>query len=81
MQFLVRTNYESVLVHFGYCDGVFGEAPNTKTILSTPNLCRDVSLENAQTEFSGKRIPLSCQPEMPIYQGNYRGGANMPHVF
>ena len=30
VQFLVRTNHESVLVHFGYCDGVFGEAPNTK---------------------------------------------------
>lgn len=80
VQFLVRTNHEGVLVHFDYCDGVFGEAPNTKTILCTPNLRGDISQEAAQTAFSGKSTH-SCRPEMPTNQGICCGGACMPHVF
>ena len=68
VQFLIRTNHESVLVHFGYCDGVFGEAPNTKLYYPPLIFVETFPSKTAQAIPSGHSPPLLCRPELPINQ-------------
>ena len=58
VQFLVRTNHESVLVHFGYCDGVLGEAPNTKLYYPPLNAVETVPSITPQVIDTGHSCSL-----------------------